>query len=76
MTVMMFFLPPLQAPASSVDMFGSVAASVPVVPSAEPAAAAQSLQNLQDLALMGFSDQKRYKVICTVYFHCTCQTCF
>ncbi|XP_038555217.1 ADP-ribosylation factor-binding protein GGA3 isoform X2 [Micropterus salmoides] len=48
----------LQAPASSVDMFGSLAFSGPVVPPAEPAAATHSLQNLQDLALMGFSDLK------------------
>ncbi|XP_034450345.1 ADP-ribosylation factor-binding protein GGA3 [Hippoglossus hippoglossus] len=48
----------LQAPASSVDLFGSVACSGPVAPPAEPAASVNSLQNLQDLAMMGFSDQK------------------
>ncbi|XP_070778913.1 ADP-ribosylation factor-binding protein GGA3 [Enoplosus armatus] len=48
----------LQAPASSVDMFGSLACSGSVVPPAEPAAATHSLQNLQDLAMMGFSDHK------------------
>ncbi|XP_044038564.1 ADP-ribosylation factor-binding protein GGA3 [Siniperca chuatsi] len=48
----------LQAPASSVDMFGSLACSGPVAPPAEPAAATQSLQNLQDLAMIGFSDHK------------------
>ncbi len=53
-------LSPLQAPASSVDMFGGVACPGPVVPPAEPAVAAHSLQNLQDLAMMGFSDHKRY----------------
>lgn len=50
---------PFQAPASSVDVFGSLACSGPA---AAPAAATQSLQNLQDLAMMGFSDHKRYKV--------------
>ncbi|XP_035472446.1 ADP-ribosylation factor-binding protein GGA3 [Scophthalmus maximus] len=48
----------LQAPASSVDMFGSAARSGAVVPLAEPSAGIQSLQNLQELAMMGFSDQK------------------
>ncbi|KAM6905087.1 ADP-ribosylation factor-binding protein GGA3-like isoform 1-T1 [Xenentodon cancila] len=48
----------LQASAASVDMFSSVAFSGPAVPPAEPAAT-QSLQNLQDLAMMGFSDQQR-----------------
>nr|XP_046270882.1 ADP-ribosylation factor-binding protein GGA3 [Scatophagus argus] len=49
----------LQAPASSVDMFGNVACSGPMVPPVEAAAAAtHSLQNLQDLAMMGFSDQQ------------------
>ncbi|XP_071329932.1 ADP-ribosylation factor-binding protein GGA3 isoform X2 [Trachinotus anak] len=48
----------LQAPASSVDMFGSTTYSGPVMPPAEPAAAIHSLQNLQDLAMMGFSDHK------------------
>ncbi|XP_023250945.1 ADP-ribosylation factor-binding protein GGA3 [Seriola lalandi dorsalis] len=50
----------LQAPASSVDMFGSMsmAYSGPVVPPVEPAAGIHSLQNLQDLAMMGFSDHK------------------
>lgn len=58
----------MQAPASSVDVFGSVARSVPVVPPAEPAAVAtHSLQNLQDLAMMGFSDHKRYEVISTLF---------
>ncbi|XP_039466609.1 ADP-ribosylation factor-binding protein GGA3 isoform X2 [Oreochromis aureus] len=47
----------LQAPATSVGMFGSVACSGPVVPPAEPAVT-HSLQNLQDLAMMGFSDHK------------------
>ncbi|XP_019117451.2 ADP-ribosylation factor-binding protein GGA3 isoform X2 [Larimichthys crocea] len=48
----------LQAPASSVDLFATVACSGPVVAPAEPAAATHSLQNLQDLAMMGFSDPK------------------
>ncbi|GAA6229576.1 ADP-ribosylation factor-binding protein GGA3 [Lates japonicus] len=48
----------LQAPASSVAMFGSIACSGPVVPPAEPAASIHSLQNLQDLAMIGFSDHK------------------
>ncbi|XP_033499957.1 ADP-ribosylation factor-binding protein GGA3 [Epinephelus lanceolatus] len=48
----------LQAPASGVDMFGTIACSGLVVPPAEPAAATHSLQNLQDLAMMGFSDHK------------------
>ncbi|KAM8724506.1 ADP-ribosylation factor-binding protein GGA3 [Acanthopagrus schlegelii] len=48
----------LQAPASGVDLFGSVVCSGPVVPPAEPAAATHSLQNLQDLAMLGFSDHK------------------
>ncbi|XP_029996397.1 ADP-ribosylation factor-binding protein GGA3 isoform X3 [Sphaeramia orbicularis] len=47
----------LQAPASSVDMFGSVGYSSLVLPPAETAAT-NSLQNLQDLAMIGFSDQK------------------
>ncbi|KAM7372090.1 hypothetical protein PAMP_009285 [Pampus punctatissimus] len=46
----------LQAPASSVDMFGSLAYSGPVLPPAEPAITTHSLQNLQDLAMMDFSD--------------------
>ncbi|XP_053194085.1 ADP-ribosylation factor-binding protein GGA3 [Scomber japonicus] len=48
----------MQAPASNVDIFGSVACPAPVVPPAEPAIAIHSLQNLQDLAMMGFSDPK------------------
>nr|XP_040047158.1 ADP-ribosylation factor-binding protein GGA3 [Gasterosteus aculeatus aculeatus] len=56
--------------AAGVDMFGSVARSGPAVPpvvppavrpavpAAEPAAATHSLQDLQDLAMMGFSDHK------------------
>uniref|UniRef100_UPI0037E8FA06 ADP-ribosylation factor-binding protein GGA3 n=1 Tax=Semicossyphus pulcher TaxID=241346 RepID=UPI0037E8FA06 len=48
----------LQAPASSVDIFGGVTYSGPAVPPSEPAAATHSLQNLQDLAMMGFSDHK------------------
>ncbi|KAM6966038.1 ADP-ribosylation factor-binding protein GGA3 isoform 2-T2 [Tautogolabrus adspersus] len=48
----------LQAPASGVDFFGSVTCSGPAVPPAEPAAATNSLQNLQDLAMLGFSDHK------------------
>ncbi|XP_070703739.1 ADP-ribosylation factor-binding protein GGA3 [Pempheris klunzingeri] len=48
----------LQAPASSVDMFGSLSCSGPAVPPAEPAAATHCLQNLQDLAMMSFSDHK------------------
>ncbi|KAG7505068.1 ADP-ribosylation factor-binding protein GGA3 [Solea senegalensis] len=48
----------LQAPASSMDLFGSVACSGPVVPQAEPATSVHSLQNLQGLAMMGFSDPK------------------
>ncbi|XP_026226169.1 ADP-ribosylation factor-binding protein GGA3 [Anabas testudineus] len=46
----------LQAPAPSVDMFGSIACSGAVVPPTEPAATTHSLQNLQNLAMMGFSD--------------------
>ncbi|KAM8825219.1 ADP-ribosylation factor-binding protein GGA3 [Synchiropus picturatus] len=49
----------LQAPVSVA--FGSVGGSVPVFPPAEPAAApVSSLQDLQDLALMGFSEQKSF----------------
>ncbi|XP_070838063.1 ADP-ribosylation factor-binding protein GGA3 [Chaetodon trifascialis] len=48
----------LQAPASSVHMFGSAACSGPVGPPPEPAAATHSLQNLQELAMIGFSDHK------------------
>ncbi|XP_051244999.1 ADP-ribosylation factor-binding protein GGA3 [Dicentrarchus labrax] len=48
----------LQAPASSVDLFGSLACSGPAVPPAEAAAVTHSLQKLQDLAMMGFSDHK------------------
>ncbi|XP_041634268.1 ADP-ribosylation factor-binding protein GGA3 [Cheilinus undulatus] len=48
----------LQAPSSGVDLFGGVSYSGPAVPAAEPAAATHSLQNLQDLAMMGFSDHK------------------
>ncbi|XP_060921398.1 ADP-ribosylation factor-binding protein GGA3-like isoform X1 [Labrus mixtus] len=50
----------LQAPASGVDFFGSVTScSGPAVPPPpEPAAATHSLQNLQDLAMLGFSDHK------------------
>ncbi|XP_034075490.1 LOW QUALITY PROTEIN: ADP-ribosylation factor-binding protein GGA3 [Gymnodraco acuticeps] len=48
----------LQASASGLDMFGGAACSGPVVPPSEPAAATNSLQNLQDLAMMGFSDHK------------------
>ncbi|XP_031728015.1 ADP-ribosylation factor-binding protein GGA3 [Anarrhichthys ocellatus] len=56
----------LQAPAAGVDMFGSVACSgpavPPAVPPAEPAAATHSLQDLQDLAMMGFSDHKSLSI--------------
>ncbi|XP_037647491.1 ADP-ribosylation factor-binding protein GGA3 isoform X1 [Sebastes umbrosus] len=52
----------LQAPASGVDLFGCAAYSVPAVPPPEPAAATNSLQNLQDLAMMGFSDHKSLSV--------------
>ncbi|XP_032394308.1 ADP-ribosylation factor-binding protein GGA3 [Etheostoma spectabile] len=52
----------LQAPASGVDMFCSVACSGPAGPSAEPAAATHSLQNLQDLAMMDFSDPKSLSI--------------
>ncbi|TDH02847.1 hypothetical protein EPR50_G00156660 [Perca flavescens] len=52
----------LQAPASGVDMFCSVACSGPAVPPAEPAAATHSLQNLQDLAMMDFSDHKSLSI--------------
>ncbi|XP_061702417.1 ADP-ribosylation factor-binding protein GGA3 isoform X1 [Syngnathoides biaculeatus] len=45
-----------QAPASSTDLFGSSIFPVSVSAPAEPAVT--SLQNLQDLALMGFPDQK------------------
>uniref|UniRef100_A0A8C4E1C8 Golgi associated, gamma adaptin ear containing, ARF binding protein 3b n=1 Tax=Dicentrarchus labrax TaxID=13489 RepID=A0A8C4E1C8_DICLA len=37
--------------------------SGPAVPPAEAAAVTHSLQKLQDLAMMGFSDHKRYRVI-------------
>uniref|UniRef100_A0A3P8SL77 Golgi associated, gamma adaptin ear containing, ARF binding protein 3 n=1 Tax=Amphiprion percula TaxID=161767 RepID=A0A3P8SL77_AMPPE len=50
----------LQGPAVSLDVFGPVAGPgpvVPVVPLVE-AAATHSLQNLQDLAMMGFPDHK------------------
>ncbi|XP_029363892.1 ADP-ribosylation factor-binding protein GGA3 [Echeneis naucrates] len=48
----------LQAPASSVDMFGNLAYSGPTVAPAEPATGIHSLQNLQDLAMLGFSEHK------------------
>ncbi|XP_040013959.1 ADP-ribosylation factor-binding protein GGA3 isoform X2 [Xiphias gladius] len=48
----------LQAPASSVDMFGSMACSGPVGPPAEQVTGIHSLQNLQDLAMIGFPDHK------------------
>ncbi|XP_072225861.1 ADP-ribosylation factor-binding protein GGA3 isoform X2 [Leuresthes tenuis] len=48
----------LQAAAAGGDMFGSAACSGPAVPPVEPAAAL-SLQNLNDLAMMGFSDQQK-----------------
>ncbi|CAJ1076566.1 LOW QUALITY PROTEIN: ADP-ribosylation factor-binding protein GGA3 [Xyrichtys novacula] len=48
----------LQAPAPSVDIFGSVPCSGPSVPLAEQTAATHSLQNLQDLAMRGFPDHK------------------
>ncbi|KAM8845055.1 ADP-ribosylation factor-binding protein GGA3 [Spinachia spinachia] len=52
--------------AAGVDMFGSVSRSGPVVPpavpAAEPAAATHSLQDLQDLAMMGFSDHKSLSI--------------
>ncbi|XP_078807690.1 ADP-ribosylation factor-binding protein GGA3 isoform X2 [Oryzias latipes] len=47
----------LQAPTAGLDMFGSVACSGPVPP-VEPAVT-QSPQNLQNLAMMGFTDQQR-----------------
>ncbi|XP_028267409.1 ADP-ribosylation factor-binding protein GGA3 [Parambassis ranga] len=49
----------MQAPPANVDMFGSVnvACPVPAVPPVE-ASTTYSLQNLQDLAMMGFSDHK------------------
>ncbi|XP_069005303.1 ADP-ribosylation factor-binding protein GGA3 [Embiotoca jacksoni] len=47
----------MQAPAASLDMFGSVACSGPVAPPAEPGAT-HTLQSLQDLAMMDFSDHK------------------
>ncbi|XP_034749254.1 ADP-ribosylation factor-binding protein GGA3 [Etheostoma cragini] len=52
----------LQAPASGVDMFCSVACSGPAGHPAEPAAAPHSLQNLQDLAMMDFSDPKSLSI--------------
>ncbi|XP_059203488.1 ADP-ribosylation factor-binding protein GGA3 isoform X2 [Centropristis striata] len=52
----------LQAPASGVDLFGGLSGSGQVVPPAEPAAATNSLQNLQDLAMMGFSDHKSLSI--------------
>ncbi|XP_034395991.1 ADP-ribosylation factor-binding protein GGA3-like isoform X2 [Cyclopterus lumpus] len=52
----------LQAPAAGVDLFGGAARSGPAVPPAEPAAATHSLQDLQDLAMMGFSDHKSLSI--------------
>ncbi|KAF7654248.1 hypothetical protein LDENG_00072400 [Lucifuga dentata] len=46
----------LQAP--SVDMFGGVACSGPVLLQADPTATPHSLQDLQDLAVMGFGNHK------------------
>ncbi|XP_071390618.1 ADP-ribosylation factor-binding protein GGA3 isoform X2 [Centroberyx affinis] len=50
----------MQAPEPGVDLLGSVACSGPVLPLAAPAPApaTHSLQDLQDLALMGFGDHK------------------
>ncbi|KAK2833549.1 hypothetical protein Q5P01_017438 [Channa striata] len=49
----------MQAPASSLDMLSSsIACSGPIVAPAEPAAPTHSLQNLQNLAMIHFSDQK------------------
>lgn len=53
----------MQAPATSVDIFGNMAQSHTVAPVESVAVAPHSLQNLQDLAMMGFSDQKRYKLL-------------
>ncbi|XP_037544892.1 ADP-ribosylation factor-binding protein GGA3 [Nematolebias whitei] len=50
----------LQAPASSVDVFGRVACSRTAVAPPE-AAASHSLQSLQDLAMMDFSHLKKSK---------------
>ncbi|XP_026180137.1 ADP-ribosylation factor-binding protein GGA3 isoform X1 [Mastacembelus armatus] len=48
----------LQAPAAGMDMFGSITHSGPVLAPADPAATIHTLQNLQELAMMGFSDHK------------------
>ncbi|KAM9392619.1 ADP-ribosylation factor-binding protein GGA3 [Pholidichthys leucotaenia] len=47
----------MQAPVAGVDILGGVACSGPVVPTAEPTVT-YGVQNLQDLAMMGFSDQQ------------------
>uniref|UniRef100_A0A667XU76 Golgi associated, gamma adaptin ear containing, ARF binding protein 3 n=1 Tax=Myripristis murdjan TaxID=586833 RepID=A0A667XU76_9TELE len=48
----------LQAPEPSMDLFGGVSCSGPVLPPAGPAPTTHSLQDLQDLAMMGFGDHK------------------
>lgn len=49
----------LQAPACGVDMFAGGPGSGRVLTPAEPAVTTHSLQNLQDLAMMGFTEHKR-----------------
>ncbi|XP_037113579.1 ADP-ribosylation factor-binding protein GGA3 [Syngnathus acus] len=51
----------LQAPASSTDLFGSALCPAPLLPPAEPDLT--SLQNLQDLAMMGFPDHKSHMMM-------------
>ncbi|XP_034047189.1 ADP-ribosylation factor-binding protein GGA3 isoform X1 [Thalassophryne amazonica] len=48
----------LQMSATSAVMFDSMACSGPVLPSAEPSATTHNLQNLQDLSMIGFGEQK------------------
>ncbi|KAM4598191.1 ADP-ribosylation factor-binding protein GGA3 isoform 2-T2 [Polymixia lowei] len=48
----------LQAPEPSLDLFGSVPQSGPVLPPAGQPTATHTLQDLQDLAMLGFGDHK------------------
>lgn len=60
----------LQAPTATVDIFGDAAPSGSTAPPAE-SSTTPSLQFLQDLALTGFSNQKRCKTQLT-YLKATC----
>ncbi|XP_056144613.1 ADP-ribosylation factor-binding protein GGA3 [Lampris incognitus] len=48
----------LQAPEPSQDLFGSIALSGPMLPPAGPPPVTHSLKDLQDLAMLGFGEQK------------------